>query len=87
MPGNERDSSVAAIKGAPIYVAEEVWEQVGQECSDEEIAQMGKSLQEQATELATHIAKIPTVRRADTRDPGEGQQARREWIRRLWRRR
>ena len=46
-----------------------MWKQGGQECSDEEIAQMGKSLQEQGVELATYIAKLPVVHRADAARP------------------
>ena len=69
---------VAAIKGAPIYVTDEVWQQGGQECSDEEIAQMGQSLQVQSVELANQIAKMPTVHRVESEIPAAGEFARLE---------
>ena len=69
---------VAVLKGAPLFVTDGAWEQGGQECSDEDIAQMGQSLQGESPELIKHFMKIPAVYRAEPDDPGQGQQLRLE---------
>ena len=49
---------VAALKGTPLYVTDEVWAQGGQECNDEDIAQMGQSLQGESPELVKSFVKM-----------------------------